>query len=570
MNMYGKRGIIALGIILFAIGAYYFYLGVTSGGVNIEISTVAEAEVGVPLDINLSIRNESNSTLKDVKVSLDIPNGAIVVGAREGQIIETRSVNDIRPSSSYEERFQMIFTEGKEEGEKLTARVSYTPESIGARFEKETEKEIPAVKEGLTLEAEVSETIFPGEEFEVILKYKNTAQAVFESAELELDYPKTVTITKTDPSPIGKEKRLWNIGDIEEGSEGEIVINATTLGESGTLVINASLNAVFLGKSFTVQNKKIEIAIAPSPLSLKVTANEDPNYIAKPGDMIRYTLSYENNTRQDFEDIVIQAKLGGEMFEFGTMANVPSFNNFTKTTLWNKGSNPELEMVGAGAKGTLTFDIKLKSDYPIKRLSDKNFVLDIEAKIESPTTTEGVAAGKTVGIANLETKVMGQINVDALGLFRDAGNGVINNGPLPPQVGKATEFTIHWVLKNYGTDVNEVEVSAELENGVVFGKEIKVSDGRLEFGGEDGKIVWKIPRVNATRGVISSPLEAVFQIRVTPRPEHLGTAMPMLSMTIVKATDSFTNLTITNFDQGMTTMLTDDPTIKAEEGTVIQ
>ena len=46
--------------------------------------------------------------------------------------------------------------------------------------------------------------------------------------------------------------------------------------------------------------------------------------------------------------------------------------------------------------------------------------------------------------------------------FRDAASGFLNNGPLPLRVGKTTNFTIHWVITNYATDMGDVRLRATL------------------------------------------------------------------------------------------------------------
>jgi len=148
------------------------------------------------------------------------------------------------------------------------------------------------------------------------------------------------------------------------------------------------------------------------------------------------------------------------MFDFSTLDTDASYRSLDNTLVWNASNAPDLALIPAGGSGSVDFDIRVKNSYPIKRLNDKNFTLGILAEIESPTVPYFVAAKKTVNSLKLETKVTGQVKVDAKAYFRDATAGILNEGPFPPKVNRATNFTVHWLITNYGTDISGIEVKA--------------------------------------------------------------------------------------------------------------
>jgi hypothetical protein len=179
-----------------------------------------------------------------------------------------------------------------------------------------------------------------------------------------------------------------------------------------------------------------------------------------------------------------------------------------------------------------------------------------------------VKALKTVNIASLSTKVAGNIKVEAKAFFRDASSGILNDGPWPPEAGAATDFTVHWLVYNYSTDAADIIVKTELEKGAVFTGKTKVEVGSLEFKNETREVVWRIPRLIATSGVISAPPEAVFQIKATPQPSQKLSFMPLTKETLVSGRDEFSETILENFAVALTTALPYDPTVKIADGLV--
>ena len=87
---------------------------------------------------------------------------------------------------------------------------------------------------------------------------------------------------------------------------------------------------------------------------------------------------------------------------------------------------------------------------------------------------------------------------------------------------------------------------------------------------QEQEIIWKIPRIQATRGIIGEPIKSIFQIEATPSVGFIGRYLPLVSETRVRGIDEFTGLEITNLDFGLSTVLTDDMTVGAGQGAVRQ
>jgi len=197
--------------------------------------------------------------------------------------------------------------------------------------------------------------------------------------------------------------------------------------------------------------------------------------------------------------------------------------------------------------------------YPIKKLSDKDFILKVAAEISSPTVPYYVASDKTIGLADFETKVVGAAIISSQAFFRDNASGIINKGSLPPKVNMPTNFTIHWQITNYSTDIKNVEVKAYLQSGVRWTNNVKSNISSMPtYNERTQEVVWQINNIAATKGIISQPIEAIFQVEATPNVAQVGENLPLLSQTILRAVDEFVNVDLTASALSLNTQLLSD------------
>jgi hypothetical protein len=205
----------------------------------------------------------------------------------------------------------------------------------------------------------------------------------------------------------------------------------------------------------------------------------------------------------------------------------------------------------------VNFSLSTKSAYPIRLLSDKNFVLKAVATIYSPTVPPNTAGGTgTQSIVELDSKVGGALTLAAQGYFV--------SGPFPPKVNKPTKYSVHWLITSYAADMKNVTVSASLQSGSSFTGVVtsNISSSAPSYDSGTGLVTWTIPSIAAATGVLNKPLEATFQISNTPAVNQIGQTPTLVSQTSLTATDNFTGQTVAASDQPITTQLPDDPAVK--------
>ena len=562
--------IIAL-IVVFIGSGFFIYQYLQSRGLSMEIKSPAEINIGVPFDLTVNFNNQSRNILKNAQLSLNLPDGAVILGATEAQRVFTENLGDIGIGSLSQKTFRLLIIKDENTIKQFKAFISYGASGIGqARFEERKDFDLRINPAGVSLDLTPPDQVLSGAKFDLKINYHNLSQESFSGLELRLDYPASFSFDSANPKP-SEDNNLWKLKDLSPNSDGNIVVSGRLIGPSSSFFnFDAKLYMNILGRRYLINQKSGSVTISPSPLELTLSLNEQENYVARLGDQLVYAIPYKNNSGVGLADVVIKVKLIGDLYNFNTLQSKANFNSITNTLTWNASNLPELKVLSAGDSGMVTFQIRVKDQFPIRRLGDKNFNLKIEAEISSPTVPYYLSAAQTTGLANLETKVAGAVKIETKAYFRDADSGIANRGPWPPKVNQPTQYTVHWLITNYSTDIRNVEIRAFLESGVSWTGKVKGNANSLPvYNDRTQEVVWLINKIPATKGVISSPLEVVFQIEAIPNITQAGNYQPLIKETSITAIDDFTETRIQNQATGVTTVLPDDLTVSQIKGIVV-
>ncbi len=545
IGFFGKRffwTLIIIGLIALFAGGFYFYQYFTTRDVALSLKTLENVYTGVPFNLEVELSNNSDKPLNDVKLSMILPEGTALLGEDINKRVYNQSFGNLEKNAVLSEKIPVIVFGGEQSLKKFEVVASYFPPSLGpkARFETIRSVEVSAREPAIKFDLIAPQKVLNNEDFEIEINYQNISGIDLPGVELELQYPQVFTFINADPKPTSG-NNFWKIGGLAKNAEMKtIVLSGKALGaEQSFFEIKSVLRVEFFGQKYLIAEKTSSINIASSPLSLSIGVEGQNSEIAFPNSSLRYKIVFRNNSNIGLNDAVIKAKLIGEMFNVQELRTSGFFDSRNNTIVWNAANTPALRLIPPESQGTVEFEIKTKELYPLKRLSDKNFVLKVEAEISSPTVPYYVASDKTIGLTNSEIKVAGAVVLNAGASYL--------KGYWPPKVNKPTTFTIKWMIKNYSTDISNVEVKAFLQSGVRFIGNAKSNVNSVPIYNErTQEIIWQIAQIPATKGVISKPVEASFQVEAIPNITQLGEKMPLMSQTILEAFDEFVKIELKN------------------------
>lgn len=539
--------------------AYYFVAGRAVGdGAGLAFKGPGSISYGEPFDLSVGISNASGVVWKDASIAVSLPDEFVFVDGAGSPSFMSRQLGDVGPGSVTQAAFEVIAIrpeDGAARGADITAQLGYAPEGTSAVFEKNAAWQAPVPEEAVILTVTAPGNVTGGEEFKTIVKYENRGGADVEGLSLVVRYPESFMLGKASMEAEEDDEGggVWEIGTLGKGSSDELVLIGR-MGDAKSSAFDAGVFRVVRGVRRNIARSSAPVESASEPIALEIDANDTADYVAHVGDTVTYTVSYViENPALAKKNIMISAEPSSPLFDVGSIeardgGKIQAVAGGQATVAWN---------IPAGSEGgSVSFKIKVKPDYGITRLSDRNFILKMRAEAK---------LGEILVAASHEAKVGGQAQVAAKAYFRDAASGMVNTGPFPPKVGQATEYTVHWTVKNYATDAEGVMVRAVLGAGVKCTGSVKSTvSAAPSCDAETGQVSWSVGRMSATSGVLGNPPEAVFQVRMTPTADMAGKSVMLMGPTTLTATDVFTATALSSQAPELTTLLPDDPTASGQ------
>lgn len=566
------KKVIILFVVLLAVGGglvtYLWYQARQAGGLSVEIVAPDNVEIGVPFTATIAVSNAGSGVAQETTLALSLPDGFIFMSEPATKRVSTKSLGSLGKGTATTQEFRIMPVSNENSIVQLRASLSYVPTDLGSRFEKQTEKEMQIGESGISLDIIAPTKVFAGETFEVKIDYENISETEFYDLELVVEYPRGFTFLSSTLPP--DDENIWKLGDLRAGSKGSFTIKGGMQGPDNAFFdFSVGVNTSFLGKSYAVNQKTASISIAPSALAVTVVANNGAEFVAAPGDIVEYEITYKNNTSIGLKDVIIIAKLIGEMFDLRELEPREGvFRSSDNSIMWNASRVPSLSVLSPGEEGVLAFSVKVRSSYPIQRISDKNFVLKIAAQIESPTVPANVASQRTVGSTSHEAKVRGLL-VPLISAYYADDSSITNSGPIPLRVGQATTFNMHWTLKNQATDMESVKLKTFLGPNVRYtGAYTATNSIAPTYNERTQEFIWEPGTIPATKGVIDNPVELTFQVEITPSSNQVNQYPALTGETTISAKDAFTGHSFFDRQEAFTTILINDPSLVAKDKVV--
>jgi uncharacterized repeat protein (TIGR01451 family) len=577
-----------LGIfLLIALAGFVYYLLLPPATPNIAITFSAPSSVmvGEPFPLTVTVSNESKSVLQNANLNISLPNDLSFVGEDPSQRAATESVGTLSSQTiNPPQTVQVIATANS-----TASPISGTTQTIGAQLTYQTASTATTqfqntantsitigTQSALSLLYSAPSSIFSGQNFAIAVNYENNTTNTLQGVQLAMQYPPAYHFaSSSSTAPTGAASNIWNLGTLPANATGTLVITGNIVGPSqAQYQLTGTIGADFSGQNYPAATAPVNFAVTPSPFSLTIALNNSSTYVAGVGDTLSYTLTYTNNSNVTFQSVNISAALVGRMYDFSSLKTSGSFNSQSDAIMWYAANTPALASLAPGQSGTVNFILNTLPAFPIQRINDKNYSLSVTATAQSPTVPSNTAGTNTTSITALTTKVGGEIALSSAGYRSETTPGITNNGPYPPKVDQPTQYTIHWDIVNYSTVAENVTVSAYLQSGSVFTgvatSTALASTSVPVYNPGTGLVTWTIPFIPATTGVISPPMQAIFQLTNTPAVNQAGQMVTLLGPTTLTATDAYTSSTVTQTAAAVTTQLLNDPSLSGQTGDVTQ
>ncbi len=521
--------------------------------VKLEILGPSEVKMGEVVEYVVSYKNNGNFRLEDPELIFEAPENSLMLEEKgKRQVLTSEQLGEaIYPGEerSFSFKMRLIGYEGEIKIAKAT--LSFRPKNLKARSQSSTTFLTKITQVPITFDFDSPSNVGPEENFEMRINYFSNVDFPLPDLRIILEFPSEFEISEINPKPL--ENYEWKIGVLNKSEGGRIEISGKIFGQVGEeKIFKAKLISWQEGKSILLKEISKGINLIKPSLYIRQEINGNPEYVSFPGDWLHYEIYFKNLGYEPLKNLFLVSKLEGNAFDFTTVkADLGTFKEGDNSIIFDWRKVSKLQYLAPIDEGKVDFWVKLKDEFEMaKNPTVKNKVFLAQASAE------------------FETKISSKIEISQKGYFNDEFGW--NSGPLPPEVGKATTYTIIWQVKNYYNDVKNVKVKATLPPEVSLTGRIspESESSKFSFDPKSREIIWSIDFLEAGKGISNLPASIAFQVSFTPIPEQKGKSPDLIGEVKVIAEDSWTNQVVQNFALPINTTLPDDETITEEQGIV--
>ena len=547
--------LIVFALVLAAVGYGFWRKNIYSKEeLKLEIFGPREAALGQEVEYVVKYKNNGDFRLESPSLVFTAPDFSI-----KDDKIFTKEVLDaeklggaIYPGEekSYTFKFRVAGKAG--EAKIAKASVSYQPKNLSARYESSTTFTTIMKEAPLDLEMDLSSTVEADKSFHLKINYFSNVDWLLTDLRVSVDYPAGYSFSQSSPKSFDKNE--WVIPVLNKNQSGTIDIVGQL---SGSLdegkVFRARIGMWKDGQYMQLREIEKGARIVKPTVALRQTINGDANYTAKPGEWLHYEVYYKNVSDKELYNLVLVDSLEGDLFDLTTIkSETGSFRPGDNSLVFDWKQNSQLAYLPMANEGKVEFWIKLKDDM---------------SRLNRPELANKVMIGPAR--EDFATKISSKLELAQKAFYSDEIFG--NTGPLPPQAGMATTYTVTWQAKNYYSNVKAAAVRAILppEAQFVSGKIFpEIQTAGLTYNEATREIVWNIGDMVAGQGLVSSPLNVSFQIAVSPMNSQIGGTAGIIGQAVIRGSDEWTEAMLESAAPVLDTASLSDPILTENSGIV--
>lgn len=561
----------SLAILLALALAGFFIFGTKNSGkfgeeaVQVNLNGPLTAPSGQEVEYVFNYKNDQDVDLNQLELNLRYPTGFAFKSATpaaqnvDGNIFAVTKVK-AHDSGSIIVKGQLVGEVGEKKD--FSGLFSYEPANFKAQFNKNVAFTTEIVTSVLNVDI-ASPTQLPIDQTLLLgVTYKNSSTNKLTGVLVRLTAPNGFELELPKLTPLPNSTDIWQLADVEARGENKIEFKGrfTNTATPGPQEFKLAIGLKSDKGGFTLQEEKIvNVNLVKSHLTLQLTANDiSLKSAADLGQEITFEASFSNEGDTPFTNLTLTAKLDGVWFDWSSLKDdaLGSANQSAGTLSWTKANLPLLETLQPGTRGSVRWRLRLVSNLP-SGISVPNFTTRVEA--QGKTLVDNNLENLTSQSNEVATKINTQLSLAVEGRYYTDELIKLGSGPLPPRVGETTSYVIFWRLGNTLNEVENVEVTTTLPQGINWTGQTTVTAGqKVIYNPNTREVRWVLNRLPAGAGKTFLKPESSFELAVTPQESDTDKILVLTKTTTATAHDTFSDADLISTAKFVTTELDDD------------
>ncbi len=531
--------------------------------VSVSIDTSEERiQSGDYATYTFSYANQSDITLTNAAMAIQLPEGFELdtnasAAPSEGN---TFSLADVIPGAEGALTLAGWFYDVPNVENTIVATLSYTQDG-SERTEVKARQALTTLR-GSVLDTalEVNNTMVGSGTTPITITLTNTGERPLNNVQLPLQRTGELAVLNPTVSK-GTAEAAWNVGNIDPD---ETVTLSATL--QSRIPKNKQAITLLLTPTIEVNNTTISqqtlstnFDVAHPAISIESQWQNDIAGVP-PGTAVPLDITVANTGDTLLTDLRIDVPLPEGIISRGAVLRENTGTIHNGNLRITSSHNAALSTLAPQDAVTLTVALPI-----LVSPRGTDVQLSVRPQVTASVPAVPQATFTDAADPSPAVKIGSRISLSASARYYSNEGDQLGRGPLPPQVGKETKYWAVIALSNASSQVQDVQLSARLPDGVVWTGKTSVSHGAgVQYTDATRSMNWRLNTLAPyqTIGIYA-------ELSVTPTAAQRGTTPLLLENIQASATDSFIGIPLSRSQATVDASLTED-TIGQAKGTQVR
>ncbi len=542
--------VLVAGGTFWGVSAYRAAYVVSENSVGVEIKAPSSVPSGDDAEFTVKVKNNSKVVWQNVLLETQSPEGlAIALTEPKAAGTDTLqwSMGTLRPNESSSVRVKGRLVGEPNSNAKINTVTSFIPEN--ATDKKIQKKQFAAIHvddSPIQINIIAPKQAASGERMQVKVIYENHKAQDVNGVRITVAPPQGFSVEQTTPATAGNQL-AWDFPVLTQKSQGEITFYGTLQGDPEIVrTFKATLGFVTKENKFLFQKTvQATTAIARRAITLtQVFNNSQDTLKVNPSDKVEAKILVKNTGDIGLRDLIIKTAFSGTGINAATFESEGGFYDSRLNTIsWSAASIPALKAMRPGDVAELKFRFNIldAQNLPLIKEQDKNFSIFAQTSADSPDIPTPIGASKVITSGRFQVMLNSVLRVEMAAYYDDGRTGLpVGVGPLPPQVGRETIYTVRARVKNTSNDIVDGMYRAVLPEGMRWIDNKYTTTGTVTYDERTREIKWSLPIIAARVGTGAPAPEFSFQVGLTPSINQIGSRPVLCLGSSLDGTDTFT------------------------------
>lgn len=452
-------------LVSFLLAGYLFFRNSFSKeNVVLQINAPKDASNGEEITWVVTIKNNSNIKINNVKLFVEYPLG---IFNKEGELKKREEIK-IKEISSHEEEsksFSGIVFGKKNEKKELKTTLSYSPQGFSSEFQNEKSFITIVTDSLINLNMKLPDRAEMGEEITMSIFWQSGFSFPLNNVQVRVTLPEGFKrISSPEETERGtfeteesksQSKIIFDIGTLNEGEGQKKEIKGKLFGE----VEDEKMFKVEIGKFDEEQYEFIPLDIAErsvkivsSNIELSQKINGQNEYFPIPGERLSYVVKFKNVGDDIYRNLDLEIELNGSYLDLSSLKSQGGEIEGNKIK-YSSETIPELLYLGPYDQGSVGFSVNVKSGVLLQNSSIKDTIRVGRITKSYITKISSQSSFYQYAYYNLPKELKGKIKT---------------GGTFPIKENKETTLAIYLKAKNKGNRVENAKITAVLPSNVTW------------------------------------------------------------------------------------------------------